>query len=482
MKKINGFSYEQLDAFGTETLVTRLTNDINQVQTALALVIRLLIRAPFLSLGAIVMAFFIDYKIGLIFLAILPIFVLILYLIIKYSVPLYKKVQQSLDQFSNGLGENLTGVRVIRAFARRKEMTKRVKETSDDLTKTYQRVANLSALLSPLTTFILNIGILGILYFGGHYVHLGELPQGKVLALINYMSQMLLALIIVSNLVVIFTRSEASARRVSEVLESEDTLTHGHEILHYDDKKQNTLLSFQHVSFRYTKKSGEVLQDINFNIAPGEVFGVTGGTGSGKSSLIPLIFHEYEATTGKIELFGHSILDLDSKILKNQLALVPQKAALFSGTIRENLAFGKENPTDEECFQALKTAQIDDFVKSLPEGLETPVFEGGQNFSGGQKQRLTIARALMRKPKLLILDDSLSALDYKTDLQLRLALRNDLKETAVIIISQRLSSIIHAKQILVLHEGQQVGLGTHEELLATNDVYQKIYASQQEEQ
>lgn len=480
MKKINQFSYAQLDHFGSDTLVTRLTNDITQVQTALAMVIRLLIRAPFLSIGAIVMAFLIDKKMGFIFLAILPIFVMILYFIIKYSVPLYKKVQQKLDIFNDGLAQNLTGVRVIRAFAKRKKMTKKMQVTSDDLAVTYQKVANLSALLSPLTTFILNIGILCILYFSAHFVHIGQLPQGNVLALVNYMSQMLLALIIVSNLVVLFTRAQASANRISEVLNSQQTLTQGTEVLSAKDTKKENLLSFQQVSFRYTKESGDVLNDISFQMQKGEVLGVIGGTGSGKSSLIPLIFHEYEASKGEVRFFEKNILNLETNSLKAQLSLVPQKATLFTGTIRENLAFGKAHPTDEECYEALKIAQLDTFVKNLPEGLETPVFEGGQNFSGGQRQRLTIARALMKKPKLLILDDSLSALDYQTDLKLRQALKKHLAKTALLIISQRVSSLQSANQILVLKEGKQVGLGDHETLLKENPTYQEIYHSQQE--
>lgn len=296
------------------------------------------------------------------------------------------------------------------------------------------------------------------------------------------MSQMLLALIIVSNLVVLFTRAEASATRLSEVFASTDNLLHGTDTLSFEDAKEKDLLTFDNVSFRYTEKSGYVLQNISFSLKAGETLGIIGGTGSGKSSLIPLIFHEYEASSGSIYFMKHQLLDLDAAILKSHLGLVPQKAILFSGTIRENLAFGKPNPTDEECYEALRIAQLEDFVKSLPLQLETPVFEGGQNFSGGQKQRLTIARAVMKKPKILILDDSLSALDYKTDLDLRHALQKELQDSSTIIISQRISSIRSANQILVLKEGQQVGLGTHDELLRNNPTYQEIYSSQQEGQ
>lgn len=480
MKKIHSFSYPQLDKFGPETLITRLTNDINQVQTALAMFIRLFVRAPFLSLGSIVMAFYLNWKMGLIFLLILPFFVLLLVMIIKYSVPLYAKVQNQLDSFNNLLSQNLTGVRVIRAFGKKKEMTKKTKDASNLLAVSYEKVAQLSALLAPLTSFILNLGILGILYFGGRLVWQGTLPQGEILALTNYMTQMLLSLIIVSNLVVLFSRAEASAKRVQEVLASENPLVQGTELLTRDDVKKETVIAFHQVSFRYTPKSGFVLKQLDFQVKKNSLLGVIGATGSGKSSLLPLILHEYETTKGRVDFFEKNILDLSKEEVLNHIAYVPQKAVLFAGTIRDNLAFGKSAPSDEECFTALRIAQIDDFVLNLPEGLETPVVEGGQNFSGGQRQRLTIARALMKKPHLLLLDDSLSALDYATDLALRTALKKELQHTTTILISQRVSSIKNAEQILVLKNGQQVGLGTHEELLMTSPTYQEIYNSQQE--
>lgn len=476
MKKIHHFSYGQLDFFGPETLTTRLTNDITQVQTALAMFIRLFVRAPFLSIGSVFMAFYLNWRMGLIFLIVLPIFTVFLYLITKFSVPLYGNVQKKLDQFNSQLSENLTGIQVIRAFGKSKKMTERTKDTSDSLEKAYEKVANLSALLSPLTSFILNIGILVILKISGQFVNNGTLPQGEVLALINYMSQMLLALIVVSNLVVLFTRAQASAVRVNEVLKSENPLV--------KDKKEiienEELLSFQDVSFRYTPKSGFVLKNIHFSLKKGETLGVIGATGSGKSSLIPLIMHEYEATKGTVSFFKEDVVTLNHQGLLEKIAWVPQKAQLFSGSIRDNLSFGKYNPTNEECFKALEIAQLKDFVLELPEQLDTILFEGGQNLSGGQKQRLTIARALMKEPSLLILDDSLSALDYETDLKLRQSLQKNLPDTGILLISQRISSLTLAEKILLLDEGNQVGLGDFSTLLKENPTFKKIYASQQE--
>lgn len=476
MKKIHHFSYGQLDFFGPETLTTRLTNDITQVQTALAMFIRLFVRAPFLSIGSVFMAFYLNWRMGLIFLIVLPIFTVFLYLITKFSVPLYGNVQKKLDQFNSQLSENLTGIQAIRAFGKSKKMTERTKETSDSLEKAYEKVANLSALLSPLTSFILNIGILVILKISGQFVNKGTLPQGEVLALINYMSQMLLALIVVSNLVVLFTRAQASAVRVNEVLKSENPLVKGEK----DIIENKELLSFQDVSFRYTPKSGFVLKNIHFSLKKGETLGVIGATGSGKSSLIPLIMHEYEATKGTVSFFKEDVVTLNHQGLLEKIAWVPQKAQLFSGSIRDNLSFGKHNPTNEECFKALEIAQLKDFVLELPEQLDTILFEGGQNLSGGQKQRLTIARALMKEPSLLILDDSLSALDYETDLKLRQSLQKNLPNTGILLISQRISSLTLAEKILLLDEGNQVGLGDFSTLLKENPTFKKIYASQQE--
>lgn len=477
MEKINSFSHNELNRFGTDTLITRMTNDINQMQGALAMLIRLVVRAPFLSIGSVIMAFYIDWQMGLIFLILLPLFCLILFLIIHYSVPLYKKIQQKLDQLNQLVTQNLNGVRVIRAFARTKTETAHFNEETEEISRLNQRVANISALLSPSTTLIMNAGVVALLYFGGFKVNIGHLEQGQVLALINYMNQMLLALIVVSNLVVLFTRAAASANRINEVFATDTTLADVGTIEEADE--QAVLIDFDHVDFRYTEKSGLALQDVSFTLAENKVLGITGATGSGKSTLISLIPRFYDATEGTVSFAGGNVKDWTLDSLRSEIAIVPQTAVLFSGTIRENLQWGKPDATDEECWEALATAQASEFVETLPKGLDTMILENGKNFSGGQRQRLTIARALIRKPKLLILDDSLSALDYQTDLDLRQALKRDL-DCGVIIISQRLRSIQDAETILLMDNGKIAAQGKHEVLLQESELYQELVNSQAE--
>ena len=479
IKKINSFSHSELNHFGTDTLITRMTNDINQLQLALAMVIRLLIRAPFLSIGSVVMAFVIDWEIGLFFLAILPIFSIILYFIIKKTIPLYQKVQEKLDRLNETVSQNLSGVRVIRAFSRTKTEIDTFDEDTDELAKNYLRVSNISALLSPATTLIMNIGIICLLTVGGIKVNIGHLQQGQVLALINYMNQMLLALIVVSNLVVIFTRAEASGNRVKEVLETDITLTDAEDALTPNFQSEN-IVQFEHVDFRYTEKSGLSFQDITFALKRNTVLGIIGPTGSGKTTLTQLIPRFYDVSAGSVAFDDVDVRSWKLDPLRSQISQVPQTAVLFTGTIRENLQWGKEDATDEECWEALRIAQAEDFVRQLPKGLETKVMENGKNFSGGQKQRLTIARALIAKPELLILDDSLSALDYQTDLNLRKALQTSL-DTTVIIISQRIRSIQEAHKILVMDQGKIVAQGKHEDLLKDSVEYREIVASQEEE-
>ncbi|EIT2384391.1 ABC transporter ATP-binding protein [Enterococcus faecalis] len=479
MKKINQLSHKELNSFGTDTLITRITNDINQLQLALAMFIRLVIRTPFLSIGSVVMAFYIDVQMGFLFLLLLPIFSLILFIIIKVTVPLYQKVQEYLDRLNRQISQNLSGVRVIRAFARKETEQRHVDKASDDLGDIYIRVSNVSALLTPLTTLIMNVGILFLLYFSGLKVSFGSLQQGEVLALINYMNQMMLALIVASNLVVIFTRAAASANRVNEVLTVESQLTDTPESA--KTSPQFGDITFDHVDFRYEPEAGLALENINFTIPKGSILGITGPTGSGKSTLTQLIPRFYDVSAGNLFINGINVRDWPLFTLRQQVASVPQTAVLFTGTIRENLQWGKPNATDEDCWEALSIAQCKEFVEQLDQGLDTPVNEGGKNFSGGQRQRLTIARALIRKPHLLILDDSLSALDYQTDLNLRRALQKERAETTVILISQRVSSIATANQILVLDSGKVAGLGTHEELLTSSKEYQEIVASQEED-
>lgn len=478
MRKINQFSHDDLNLFGTDTLVTRMTNDINQLQLALAMLIRLVVRAPFLSVGSVLMAFIIDARLGMLYLLLLPIFCVILYLIIRYAVPLYQKVQQRLDRVNKLIAQNLSGVRVIRAYARTETDTKVFAKTTDELADINEKVSNISALLSPSTTLIMNLGVITLLYLGGFSVNEGTLQQGQILALISYMNQMLLALIVVSNLVVIFTRAYASGQRVNEVLDTEPSLV-SPENGKIEKQLNQPLVEFNHVDFRYSKDAGLSLTDIDFSIEDNTVIGITGGTGSGKSTLTQLIPRFYDSSAGTVDFMGLDVKEWNLKELRKQIKMVPQIAVLFHGTIRENLQWGKTDATDDECWEALKTAQCLEFVQKLPSKLDTLVMENGKNFSGGQRQRLTIARAIVSKPKLLILDDSLSALDYQTDLDLREALKNDLNGT-VIIISQRIRSLQQAKQILLMDSGRISAVGTHEELLKHSAAYQELVASQEE--
>ena len=477
MEKINSFSHKELNRFGTDTLITRMTSDINQMQGALAMLIRLVVRAPFLSIGSVIMAFYIDWQMGLIFLILLPLFCFILFLIIHYSVPLYRKIQQKLDQLNQLVTQNLSGVRVIRAFARTNTETAHFNEETEEISRLNQRVANISALLSPSTTLIMNVGVVALLYFGGFKVNVGHLEQGQVLALINYMNQMLLALIVVSNLVVLFTRAAASANRINEVFATDTTLEDDGVVQNANE--QAPLIDFEHVDFRYTEKSGLALQDVSFTLQENKILGITGATGSGKSTLISLIPRFYDASKGAVSFAGSNVKDWSLDHLRSEIAIVPQTAVLFSGTIRENLQWGKQDATDEDCWEALAIAQASEFVETLPKGLDTMILENGKNFSGGQRQRLTIARALIRKPKLLILDDSLSALDYQTDLDLRQALKREL-DCGVVIISQRLRSIQDAETILLMDNGKIAAQGSHEELLQESELYQELVKSQAE--
>ena len=484
LKKINTFSHKELDNFGTSTLITRMTNDINQLQLALAMLIRLVFRAPFLSIGSLVMAFYISPKLATIFLGALILFCLVLYIMMTRTVPLYKKVQAKVDHLNTVLVENLSGVRVLRAFGQKKYSQEKMTDTTDELARAYNRVANISALLNPATLLVMNGATIALLYLGGVSINSGSLTQGELLALINYLMQMLLALIVISNLVIIFTKAAASAERVNDVLETEPSITDAHteqtNKLHPADTSY--ALAFEDVSFKYTSTSGLALDTLNFSLHPGESLGIVGPTGSGKSTLTQLIPRFSDPTTGTITLFGQSLTSLPLATLRETIGIVPQKSVLFTGTIRDNLKWGKQDATDDDCWQALKTAQCLDFVSTLPDKLDTMVTESGKNFSGGQRQRLAIARAVIRKPLILILDDSLSALDYQTDLELRQALKRDLEQTTLIIVSQRISSVQHAEKIIVLDDGKQVASGTHEILIKESDTYQAIYASQQEQE
>lgn len=475
---INTFSHTEVDTFGTPSLITRLTNDVNQMQLAVAMLIRLVVRAPFLAIGAVIMAMTIDVPLAIIFVIATPLIGITLYLVMSRSIPFFRSIQKKLDKISSLTRETLSGIRVIRAFSRQKTETNRFKEAAYDQADTAVRVGKLSALLNPLTFVIVNFSILAIVWFGGQRVEMGAVTQGQVVALVNYMTQTFLALVVVANLVVIFTKASASAARINEVL---DTTTTIQDTLQSDmpqPKQGAPKVEFCDVSFSYDHSDKYALQNCNVKIAAGDTIGIIGGTGSGKSTLIHLIPRFYDTTRGRVLLDGIDVREYPLTVLRSLVGIVPQQSELFTGTIRSNLQWGKEDASEEDLWQALRTAQAEDFVRALPEGLSSPVSQGGKNFSGGQRQRLTIARALAGRPQVLILDDSSSALDFATDAALRKALRQETNGMTVIIVSQRVSSIRHAEQILVLDDGNVVGIGTHEELFRTCAVYQEICKSQ----
>lgn len=479
LRKISLFSYSDIDRFGNSTLINRITNDVNQVVLAVAMLIRLVSRAPFLCVGALIMSIYIDPKMSLIFAILIPVFILVIAIIMKRTVPLYKAAQTKMDELGHVLRENLSGVRVIRAFARHENEKLRIEETTENVSKAYIRVTNLSALMNPLTSFIMNMGIIALFHFGAINVNIGTLTQGDIVVLINYITQVLLALIVVANLLVTFTKASASASRISEILEYSASIK---DELNVDETNMKTLvknkeiITFENVSFKYNEE--EALSNLSFSIYNGEIFGIIGTTGSGKSTVANLIPRFYDVTKGAVLLGGKDVRKLSQSFLHEQIGIVPQKSVLFTGTIADNIRWGKEDATKDEIVEALKNAQAYEFVSKMENGIDSHIYEGGKNFSGGQKQRLTIARALVKKPSVIILDDSLSALDYETDKNLRKSLVENLKDTTKIIISQRISSIISADKILVLDDGRCVGLGTHEELLDRCDTYREIYKSQ----
>lgn len=476
---INAFSYAEVDKFGTPSLITRLTNDVNQMQQAVAMLIRLVIRAPFLAIGAIAMAMILDLKMSLIFLIAAPFLAGVIFLVMNRSIPFYRGIQKKLDKISLISRENLSGARVIRAFSKQKSEKERFQAASDDLAKTSVSVGKISALLNPATAVILNIAIIGIVWYGGQRVQIGDLSQGEIIAFVNYINQILLAMIVIANLVVLFTKASASAARINEVLETMPSIEEtakGPVIV--SPREGTPKVEFQNVSFAYAGSDEYSLENVQLQIRPGETLGVIGGTGSGKSTLVNLIPRFYEATKGAVMVDGVNVKEYPFKQLRTRIGLVPQKATLFSGTVRENMQWRKEDATDEEIARALSIAQAAEFVDALPDKYDSIIDQGGKNLSGGQKQRLTIARALVGEPELLILDDSASALDFATDAALRQAIRRETENMTVIIVSQRASTIRNADQIAVLDEGRIVGVGTHDELIKTCGTYREICLSQ----
>ncbi len=477
---INSLSHRELDTFGVSSLTTRLTSDINAAQTGVNLVLRLFLRAPFIVAGSVIMVFFIHKGIALLFLGVTLLLGGMIYLIVSRSLPLYKSAQKKLDHVALLTREGLSGARVIRAFGRQKEAEKTFSQSVGNLQKTQEKAGAISALMNPLTYVTINLSIVFLLWEGGKLVDSSILTQGQLIALINYMSQSLLALIALATLVVTFSKAQASAGRISEVLETPSSIQEPAYPVEPEASAltgQTPLLVFDHVSFGYHRSP--VLSQISFTLWPGETLGIIGGTGAGKSTLLSLIPRFYDVKEGEIRFMGKPLQSYSTNQLRQAMGIVPQQAILFRGTIRNNMAWGNPNASDEDIWAALSTAQAADFIKALPEGLDAHVSPGGRNFSGGQRQRLTIARALVRRPNLLILDDSASALDYATDARLRKALRRDLKDTTVILISQRAFALRQADRILVLEDGHIAGEGTHAFLMANCPPYQEIVASQE---
>lgn len=484
-RHINSLSHGEIDQIGTPSLITRITNDVNQLQLAVAMLIRLVVRAPFLVIGSTVMALMIDWKLACVFFVAAPLMALVLYLVMSRSVPFYRIIQKKLDHISLITRENLSGVRVIRAFSRQEKEKERFAQASDDQMTTSIAVGRISALLNPLTSAIINLAIAAVIWFGGFRVDSGNMTQGEVIAFVNYLNQILLAMIVVANLVVIFTKAAASATRVSEVLELHSSIVN-RVSKPAQEVAGSPEIEFDSVRFAYPDAGDYSLSDISFSIKRGQTLGIIGGTGCGKSTLVNLIPRFYEVTEGSLKVDGVDVRDYPLPQLRGKVGVVPQKAVLFSGTLRRNMQWRKEDATDEEIWQALETAQAADFVRKMPDGLDSVILQGGKNLSGGQKQRLTIARALVGAPEILILDDSASALDFATDAALRRAIAKFSAEHAnsmtTIIVSQRANTVRYADEIVVLDDGRAVGIGTHEQLLENCQTYQEIYWSQNEKQ
>ena len=474
---IQELSFTEMDTAGTSTLITRMTSDINQVQNGLNLALRLLLRSPFVVFGAMVMAFTIDVPAALVFVVAIPLLAVVVFGVMLWTMPRYKKVQAGLDRVLGNTRENLTGVRVIRAFGREEAETGRFETENNALTKLQEHVGRVSALMNPVTYVIINLATVVLIWVGAVRVDTAIITQGAVVALINYMSQILVELIKLANLIINITKALACASRVQGVLDTESSMEAPQALSNVVEQNQERV-TFRNVALTYQGAGAASLSGLSFSVKPGETVGVIGGTGSGKSSLVNLIPRFYDATQGDVLVDGHNVRDYPLASLREKVGVVPQRAVLFTGTIRDNLKWGKPDATDEELWQALETAQARDFVEEKPGGLDEPVSQGGKNFSGGQRQRLTIARALVRKPEILILDDSASALDFATDARQRKAIRQMEGGPTVFIVSQRASSIRYADKIIVLDDGEAVGIGTHEELLKHCEVYREIFESQ----
>ena len=502
-KHIESFSFTEIDKVGTSTLITRMTSDVNQVQSGVNMMLRLFLRSPFIVFGAMVMAFTIDVKSALIFVATIVILLIVVFAIILYTIPMYKKVQGALDRVLGITRENLTGARVIRAFGMEDDEIEEYDKRTSTLFRLQVGVGRISALMNPVTLLIINVATIVLVWTGGIQVNDGRLSQGEVIALVSYMSQILVELVKLANLIVTLTKAVACGNRIESVFEiqsslelremidkSDKTESLDNSVVNkenndssdnkdYNDNKEYAI-EYENVSIKYSGSPEEAMKDVTFKVKKGETIGIIGGTGSGKSTLIQAIPRFYDVSEGYVKVNGKDVREYSLQDLRSKIAVVLQKAVLFKGTIKENLLWGKEDATDAEIYEALDRAQAREFVDKKENGIEEMVEQGGRNLSGGQRQRLTIARALIRKPEILILDDSSSALDYATDSKLRNAIKemSDKYDTTVIIVSQRATSIMHADKIVVLDDGEVAGIGTHEELLENNQVYKEIYMSQ----
>jgi len=480
---IHGLSYTELDTIGTSTLITRMTSDVNQIQNGVNLTLRLLLRSPFIVFGAMVMAFTVDVRAALIFVVTIPLLAIVVFGIMLASMPLYKKVQAALDKILGRTRENLAGARVIRAFCNEASETAEFEQENELLLNTQVFVGKISAAMNPVTYIIINLALVVLLWTGAVRVDNGIITQGEVVALVNYMSQILVELVKMANLIIQLTKALACAKRVEGIFGITPSMKSGTfnkeivEILN-EDKEDDAMIYFNHVSLTYSGGGDESLTDIDFVVNKGETVGIIGGTGSGKTSVVNLIPRFYDATKGHVTVDGIKVIDYEIPVLRKKIGVVPQKAVLFKGTIRENLLWGNENASEQDIEDALRISQAKEFVDTKEGGLDFMIAQGGKNLSGGQKQRLTIARAIVRKPDILILDDSASALDFATDAKLRAAVKNMENDMTVIIVSQRAASIMYADKIIVMDDGAVAGIGTHEELLADNVIYQEIYYSQ----
>lgn len=482
---IQKFTFTEMDQLGTSTLITRMTSDINQIQSGVNLVLRLFLRSPFIVFGAMIMAFTVDVKAALVFVVTIPLLSLIVFGIMLVTMPMYKKVQADLDQVLLATRENLTGARVIRAFNKEEDETKRFENANQILTDAQKYVGRISGMMNPLTYIIVNGAIIALIYVGAVRVDIGDLTQGQVVALINYMSQILVELVKLANLIISVTKAAACLNRVESVLAVKPDMNEGDvrwksnsSEADRDLKNKIPVVEFSHVSLTYKGTSDTSLSDINFCAEKGQTIGIIGGTGSGKSSLVNLIPRFYDATDGTVKINGRDIKEYQTENLREHIGVVLQKAVLFKGSIADNLRWGKKDATEQEMYEALDISQAREFVDTKQGGLEFQIEQGGRNLSGGQKQRMTIARALVRKPEILILDDSASALDFATDAALRKSIKEMKNQPTVFIVSQRAASIQYADQIIVLDDGAMAGIGTHEELLKDCPVYQEIYYSQ----